>query len=128
MNSTRTNMNTNNNQTVRKSTYSSTTFIIIVGVLSVVFIGVYMYNAYKASLLLITSVTVPATMCPDYWDSLGNGKCKNSQYLGSCSKDEGANVMDFSGEIFTNQNTGNYSKCKWATACGVSWSGVDRLC
>ena len=121
-------MNTNNNQTVRKSTYSSTTFIIIVGVLSVVFIGVYMYNAYKASQLLITSVTVPATMCPDYWDSLGNGKCKNSQYLGSCSKDEGANVMDFSGEIFTNQNTGNYSKCKWATACGVSWSGVDRLC
>ena len=25
-------------------------------------------------------------------------------------------------------NTGNYSKCKWASACGVSWSNIDRLC
>jgi len=36
--------------------------------------------------------------------------------------------MDFSGVIFTNANTGNYAKCKWAKACNVSWSGIDRLC
>ena len=48
--------------------------------------------------------------------------------LGSCSKTEGANVMDFGGEVFTNKNTGDYAKCKWAKSCNVSWGNIDRLC
>ena len=46
----------NNNQPIRKSTYSTTTVFIIVGVLSLVFIIIYLYNYYKtfaAKLLII---------------------------------------------------------------------------
>ena len=120
----------NNNQAVRKSTYSTTTVIIIVGVLALAFIIVYLYNYYKefSAKLLAANSTLSYTSCPDYWDSIGKSKCQNSNLLGSCSKSAGANIMDFSGEVFTNKNTGNYSKCKWAKACNVSWSNIDRLC
>ena len=123
-------MNNNNNHTIRKQTYSSTTVFIVVGVLLLVGICVYLYNTYKAfkAKLLATNITLATPSCPDYWDSLGNGKCQNTNSLGSCSTTAGANVMDFSGEIFTNKNTGNYAKCKWAKACNVAWSNVDRLC
>ena len=118
----------NNNQQIRKSNYSSTTFITIVGVLGLVFVIIYLYNKYQATMLLATTATTPYSMCPNYWDSIGNGKCQNTNSLGKCSKEPGANIMDFSSDIFTNANTGNYSKCKWASACNVSWSHIDRLC
>ena len=118
----------NTSQIPRKSTYSSTTFIIIIGCLSLLFIIIYSYNSYQEAKLLATSVTLPYASCPDYWDSIGTGRCQNSNALGKCSKDVGANIMDFSGEVFTNRNTGNYAKCKWANACNVSWSNIDRLC
>ena len=118
----------NNNLSVRKATYSSSTVFIVVGVLCLVFIIVYLYNYYKNLVALATKATRAYTMCPDYWDSIGNSKCQNTKSLGSCSKDQGANIVDFSGEVFTNSNTGNYSKCRWATACNVSWSNIDRLC
>ena len=69
-----------------------------------------------------------SSTCPDYWDSIGSGKCQNTNSLGSCSNTEGANVMDFSGEVFTNKNTGDYAKCKWAKSCNVSWGHIDRGC
>lgn len=120
----------NSNQTIRKNTYSTTTVIIIVSIISLVFIIVYLYNYYKefkAKLLATTATRILAT-CPDYWDSIGNDKCQNTNSIGNCSREAGANIMDFSGEVFTNKNTGNYSKCKWAKACNVSWSNIDKLC
>ena len=121
-------MNNNTNQTTKKPTYSSTTFIIIAGVLLLVFVIVYLYNSYKKASLLATSITVPYSICPSYWDSIGNSKCQNTNSLGSCSNTPGSNIMDFNSEVFTNPNTGNYAKCKWANACNVSWSGIDRMC
>ena len=118
----------NANQPVKKSTYSSTTFIIIIGVLLLAYVIVYLYNNYKAASLLATSSTIAYSICPSYWDSIGNSKCKNTNSLGSCSTESGANIMDFSAKVFTNVNTGNYAKCKWANACNVTWSGIDRLC
>ena len=120
--------NNNNSKIIRKTNYSSTTFIVIIGVLSLAFVIVYIYNTYKAAKLLATSVTIPYSICPAYWDSIGNGKCQNTNAIGSCSKDKGSNIVDFSGEIFTNKNTGDYSKCKWANYCNVSWSGINKLC
>ena len=122
--------NNNNNQSVRKTTYTSTTLFIVIGVLGILFIIVYLYNYYKnfKASLLATNATKYYTACPDYWDSIGNSKCQNTNSLGSCSKDPGANIMDFGGEVFTNSNTGNYSKCRWSKACNVSWSNIDRLC
>jgi len=121
-------MSNNSNHSIRKSTYTSTTFIIIIGCLSLAFIAIYMYNYYKKLKLLSTSITLPYSSCPDYWDSIGNGQCQNTKALGTCSKDVGANIIDFSNEVFTNANTGNYAKCKVANACNISWSNIDRLC
>ena len=120
-------MNSNNQTGYRKSTYTSTTFIIIIGVMLLFGIVIYLYNLYK-SFSNIPNATLASSICPDYWDSIGNGKCKNTNAIGKCSKTDGANIVDFSGDIFTNTNTGEYSKCKWANACNVSWSIIDRLC
>jgi hypothetical protein len=119
-----------NNNSIRQSTYSSTTVIIILSILILAFIIVYLYNNYKdmKNKLMATDITKPIPMCPDYWDSIGNGKCQNTNSLGSCSKMPGANIMDFKSEVFTNKTSGDYAKCKWAKACNVSWSNVDKLC
>ena len=53
-------MNNNNNKSVRKQTYSSTTVLIIVGVLAFIGLCIYLYNSYKAfkAKLLATNATV----------------------------------------------------------------------
>lgn len=118
----------NNNNSIRQSTYSSTTVIIILAILVLAFIIVYLYNNYKDSKKKVSEATRPIPMCPDYWDSIGNGKCQNTNSLGSCSKMPGANIMDFNSEVFTNKTGGDYAKCKWAKACNVSWANVNQLC
>jgi len=117
----------NNNQTIRKTTYTTDTIIIIVGVLSLIFIIIYIYQNYKKMLPKPTGNIISST-CPDYWESIGDGKCKNINGLGSCSTTEGTNIMDFGSDVFTNKNTGDYAKCKWADTCNVSWGNIDRLC
>ena len=126
-NKTTNNKATNNDQTTIKPTYSSDTVLIIVGGLSLVFVIIYIYNSYK-NLYPTPTGTAAHTLCPDYWDAIGNGKCQNSNKLGSCSNVEGADIMDFGGTVFTNNNTGDYSKCKWARGCNVTWGNIDRLC
>ena len=128
MNNTNANTNT---KFIRNKTYSTNKVIIIIGLLSVIFIIVYIYNNYTkiiASTLPTNTGSAIGATCPDYWDSIGNGKCQNTKKIGSCSKTDGADVMDFSSELFNNINIGNYAKCKWAKGCNVSWSGIDRTC
>jgi hypothetical protein len=124
------NNNTNGNSNkIRKATFNTNTVIIAIGVLSLIFIIIYIYKSYKN--LSITPTKTGAALgatCPDYWDSIGNGRCQNSKKIGSCSKMDGADVIDFSSEVFTNTNTGNYAKCRWAKGCNVSWGGIDRSC
>ena len=123
-------MNNNRNTSIRKQTYSTSTIVIIVSLLLLVFICVYLYNSYKEykKKIFATNMQIAYTVCPDYWDTISNGKCQNTNRLGKCSKVPGANIMDFSGEIFTNKNTGDYAKCKWAKSCNVAWGNIDRLC
>ena len=117
------------NKSISKSTYSSNTFIIIVGTLSLIYIIIYIYNNYKKLTAMPTGTAGQiGASCPDYWDSIGDGKCQNVNKIGTCSKVDGADVMDFSGDVFNNVNTGNYSKCKMAQACKISWENIDRLC
>lgn len=119
----------NNRTTIRRETYTGDTIMLVVGILVLVGIGIYLYNNYKAlKNAIVPTATTPIPQCPDYWDSIGSGQCKNTNALGSCSLTPGANIMDFGGQVFTNANMGNYAKCKWAKACNVSWGGVDRLC
>ena len=118
----------NTNQPIRKTTYSSSVFVIIVGVLCLIYIIVYLYNQYKSIKELATGITKPYPMCPDYWDSIGNGKCQNTNLIGSCSNKAGSNIVDFNTDIFNNKNIGDYTRCKWANACNVSWGTINRLC
>ena len=109
--------------------YSATTVIYIVGFLAMAIALIYLYNFYK-TFKGTTGTTVPNSYpdCPDYWESIGNGVCRNTNFIGSCAKTPGSNTVDFSGDIFTNVNTGAYAKCKWSQACNMAWSGVERIC
>lgn len=137
MNSTKTHnttkANSSRNSVTVSSTYLqnySTTTIIYVILFLVLALGiVYLWNFYKTfkSQLLPSQAMLKAD-CPDYWESIGDGKCQNVNVLGSCANQPGTNIVDFSGDIFTNSNTGDYAKCKWATACSMSWTGIDRVC
>jgi hypothetical protein len=109
--------------------YSTTTVIYIIGFLIFAFACVYLYNYYKsfkAKLQATQAQLIPE--CPDYWETIGDKKCKNVNFLGSCANSSNNNIVDFSGEIFTNSNTGDYTKCKWAKACSMPWSGIERVC
>jgi hypothetical protein len=120
----------NSNTVIRKQHYTSTTVLVIVGVLGFTGLCIYLYNSYKEfkEKLKTKSKDAKFLECPDYWDTLGNGKCQNTKFLGGCSNKPGENIMDFGGEIFTNKNAGDYAKCKWASYCNVAWGGIDRLC
>jgi hypothetical protein len=126
-------MNSNRNSApIKKSflaNYSTTTVIYIVAFLLFGLGCIYLYNVYKdfKKATLATDASRIA-QCPDYWDSVGNKKCKNANQIGVCSKTPGADVMDFDNEVFNNSSTGNYAKCKWAKACNTPWSGIERLC
>jgi hypothetical protein len=118
----------NSNQAIRKTTYSANTFMIIAGVLCLLFIIIFLYQQYQAVKALTTTVTKPYPMCPDYWDSIGNGQCQNTNGLGSCSNTPGSNIVDFNTSIFNNPNIGYYTKCRWANSCNVSWGNINKLC
>jgi hypothetical protein len=117
----------NTNQSL-KNTHSSNSFIIIGGVLCLLFVIIYLYNKYQTVKALTTNVTKPYPMCPDYWDSIGNNQCQNTNNIGSCSNRPGSNIVDFGTDIFTNKNIGDYTKCKWANSCNVSWGNINKLC
>jgi hypothetical protein len=109
-------------------------YIYILGVLLVVAAGVYFWNQYKEwsaqNALVSGEQAKQAQMleCPDYWETVGKNICKNTNKIGKCSITPGNDTMDFNDEIFTNSQSGNYSKCKWAKSCNVVWGGVDKLC
>ena len=111
-----------------KNNYSSTTFMIIGSILCLIFIIIYLYNKYQSVKALTTTVTKPYPICPDYWDSIGNGQCQNTNNIGSCSNTPGSNIVDFGASLFTDKNIGDYTKCKWANACNVSWGNINKLC
>ena len=57
--------------------------------------------------------------CPDYWDSTGPNKCRNTLKVGKCDADE----MDFNEPKYSGP-TGLAEKCKWANECGLVWDGL----
>lgn len=108
---------------------SSTLVVYIVTFLAIGLGIIYLVNYYRSIKAVVQSTAANVYPdCPDYWESIGKGRCRNTNFLGACANVAGANVVDFGGEIFTNANTGAYAKCKWAQACSTAWSGVDRLC
>ena len=117
-----------------KMQMSNELFIYIVGILIVIGAAYYIWKQYTAWYAKFQETDkqkleqAKMLECPDYWETIGKNKCKNVNNIGRCSIDPSNNVMDFNDEIFTNTQSGDYSKCKWAKQCNVIWGGIDKLC
>ena len=80
---------------------------VVILLISLIFIGVMLSYSKDANWPPI----VPA--CPDYWTMNSDGKCVNSQNLGSCT-----DPMDFKDKSMCD-------KYNWAKdTCKVSWDGI----
>jgi hypothetical protein len=84
-------------------------FILIFGV---VYVILYIQNL---------SINWPPSVapCPDWWKSIGKGKCYNKKNLGTCNN----NIMDFNTETFKGSN-GLCAKYTWSKNCNLSWDGI----
>jgi hypothetical protein len=87
--------------------------IILAGTLAV--IGFMIYNS-KSSMKYPPEVAE----CPDYWESTGPGKCRNTLKVGTC---QDTDEMDFNEPKYSGP-TGTVEKCKWANGCGLVWDGL----
>jgi hypothetical protein len=58
--------------------------------------------------------------CPDWWKSIGNGKCYNKKNLGTCNN----KIMDFNIPTFKGSN-GLCAKYNWANNCNLAWDGLN---
>lgn len=98
----------------------------IIIVISLILIGWFGYSKIKKD-TVPPPITYP--QCPDYWESIATNKCKNVHSLGQCRLgNDPDNIIDFNTDTFLNEATGNYMKCKWASDCGISWEGINKLC
>lgn len=114
-------------------------FVIIFAILAtalLIYLLLETYNKIRKQLYAKDKVKYEQ-LCPDYWevveqkfDDAGNTisvECKNVHKMGKCAV-EGRNTFIFEDEIFTNPETRDVSKCKWAKRCGVTWQGFDGYC
>ena len=61
--------------------------------------------------------------CPDYFEILDDGACKNVKGLGTGVCTDPAN---FSAKKYQGID-GRKEKCKWAKGCGVEWDGITNV-
>jgi len=112
-------------------TYSNLHVVVIfVSVLIIVWVLVYTYNRFKTQKKKAKQqAKIKPAECPDYWESLGNNRCKNIHNIGKCNLgDVGSNIADFSSDIYTHKRIGNTSKCEWSKTCESPWEGISNLC
>jgi hypothetical protein len=102
----------------------SFSIIVIVGI----FVLYYSYTAYKSFTQPKKKDTRPYPKCPDYWESVENGKCRNVHKIGKCRLNTSGDTVDFSGPVFQSKKRGDYMRCKWAKECHAPWEGIDDLC
>lgn len=104
--------------------------VIFLGVLIVLWVLVYTYNKIKESRKKEKKLAkIKPAMCPDYWEYLGNNRCKNVHNIGKCNLGENSSkIADFNSDIFTNKNIGDTSKCQWSKECESPWEGISNLC
>lgn len=76
--------------------------------------------------------------CPDYWQDMGNGECKNSygvgvndEHLRTCVDNPTHPITEWTKDF---RGITNLKKCEWTKKCGrkfgiqAVWQGVDGLC
>jgi hypothetical protein len=87
--------------------------IILAGTLTV--IGFMVYNSQST-----LEYPPEVSECPDYWESTGPNKCRNTLKVGKCTDTD---EMDFNEPKYSGP-TGLVEKCKWANSCGLVWDGL----
>jgi hypothetical protein len=97
-----------------------------------VIIGMLSYFGYKEYKAGNEKPQFPPfiSKCPDYWEVVGENRCRNVNKLGVCLISDGtkdSDVMDFNLPIFEGKK-GLYYKCSWAQKCRVPWEGISNLC
>lgn len=98
--------------------------LVIIGMMSH-----FVYSEYKVGQ---TKPQFPPfiSKCPDYWEVVGENRCRNVNKLGVCLHGDGtkdSDVMDFNLPIFEGKK-GLYYKCSWAQKCRIPWEGISNLC
>ena len=119
---------------------TSNVFIIVIIVIFIIYTLYYIYsvmNAVKKNRNKKAKANLTSGVCPNYWESVKVTKdiegnlihtCRNKHFLGSCSLTPGQNEFTFSDDIFTNSQTSDMAKCKFAKQCDLTWTGYDNLC
>ena len=100
-----------------------------------IILGIFISNSLKNE-----NFPPVETECPDYWDVMSNGKCKdiqkiNSGYAGDCRPADSILTPSTTFEI-TSSNFTRYGytaddalicrKQKWANKCNVHWDGITN--
>lgn len=120
---------------------TTNTFIVVIGFLALVGIGIYFYMQFRdfqRAVKARESGEYTPNQCPDYWTLQDQVKdergrivsitCKNDNLLGVCALNPDENTFTFADEIFNNPGSKDMARCKWAKQCKVAWSGYDKLC
>jgi hypothetical protein len=97
---------------------------LLIGFLVDVGLGVYRTNQLEKN----TKFPPWPAKCPDYWQNLGDDKCKNTYKIGDCKAGTSDLVMDFGSQQIFEGARGMYYKCNWAKQCNVPWEGIDSIC
>jgi hypothetical protein len=101
--------------------------VITLGIIIISLFVLFLYlklRATKKNMMALTKTKKILSQCPDYWESRGTNKCKNIHSVGTYTQGE----MDFSDEIFQNEDTGPETKCNWAKLYNTPWQHIDKIC
>jgi hypothetical protein len=93
------------------------------------FVIYYAYISYIIVFSIKKKDPRPYPKCPDYWESIGDGKCRNVHKIGKCRTGTSPNdIVNFDISSYADKTSGNYMKCKWAQDCESPWEKISDLC
>lgn len=94
--------------------------ITVVIIAIIILIALLTYVGYAIHQNNVNIIYPPVTSgCPDYWTSISNNICENTNNLGTCG------TKDFSNPIYQG-DSGNCEKSKWAKNCSTVWDGITN--
>ena len=119
----------NNNNNINNLSYSNAdTLIVALGIFIVVLILAYIYRQYKDTQKEMQrnnrTLKTPGS-CPDYWDTVDEGSCRNVHKIGKCGL---GHDVSFNDQMFTHPRTGEYMKCRWSKDCEAPWEHISNIC
>ena len=102
--------------------------VITLGIVIISLFVLFLYlklRANKKNMMELSKTKQHISQCPDYWESVGENKCRNIHAIGIYTGGE----MDFNSEEYQDEDTGPEVKCFWAKEIAkVPWQHIDKLC